>query len=302
MLCHIVQDIQAKLRAIAQDETLLIAANFVKRTRALDTLEFHILDRIENRLYEQGYRQELAQLQQRATLVWQRLEAVNDQLFHRLREQIVAGDCTATLLRQRFDTYVGHNVNETNPDPIGYDCLDVFVDGLLNIRGEPEETRVLVSGMIGYQATPARFILAMIEQANLGDDDVFYDLGSGLGRVALLAGLLSAAQVKGIEFEPAYCAYAQQRARSLGLARVSFINMDARQADYADGTVFFMYTPFTGRMLEEVLDRLRAEARTRPITVATYGPCTQHVGQQSWLQATGDPAFYDRDLALFASR
>jgi hypothetical protein len=302
MLHHMVQDIQAKLRAIAEDATLLIEANFVKRTRALDTLEFHILDRIENRLYEYGYQQELAELQHHATLVWQRLEAVNDRLFQRLRKQIVAGDCTASVLRQRFDTYAGHHMNETNPDPIGYDCLDVFVDGLLSMRGEPQETRALVSGMIGYQATPARFVLAMLEQAHLGADDVFYDLGSGLGRVALLAGLLTTAQIKGIEFEPAYCAYAQQRACSFGLTRVSFINVDARQADYTDGTVFFMYTPFTGRMLEEVLERLRAEARTRPITVATYGPCTSHVAQQSWLQATGDPAFYDRDLALFASR
>jgi hypothetical protein len=29
---------------------------------------------------------------------------------------------------------------------------------------------------------------------------------------------------------------------------VEFINVDARQADYSEGTVFFMFTPFRGEI------------------------------------------------------
>ncbi len=301
MLHSIVQGFEANLSVIEQNETLFVETNFVERVDALERLEFQILDLIENVLYEHGYREELARLQQRAGHMWQRLDAVNDQLFCRLRAQLAFDTDTTTTLPQLFDTYVGRAVPTHNRDPLGYDCLDVFVDGLLSMESAPEETKAIQSGMIGYQATPARVILAFIEQAHLRADDVFYDLGSGLGRIVLLVGLLSAAPAKGIEFEPAYCAYAQQRAYSLHLARVTFINVDARQADYADGTVFFMYTPFTGRLLQEVLDKLQEEARSRPITVATYGPCTLHVAQQSWLQPPAGQTLHDRHVALFTS-
>ncbi len=297
----IVQDIQTHLNAIEQNETLVIEAHFVSRVNALDALEFRILDRIENIMYEHGYREELARLQQRAERLWQRLDGVNDRLFQRLRGQIMAGNHTVAMLHQLFDTYVGHDVDGNTEDLTGYDCLDVFVDGLLCIDRAPEETKAIKPGMIGYQATPARAIVTLIEQAHLSADDVFYDLGSGLGRVVLLVGLLSAAQARGIEFEPAYCAYAQQRADSLQLSRARFHNIDAREADYADGTVFFLYTPFTGPILQDVLMRLRDEARSRRITVATYGSCTRDVAQQSWLQPIGQQTLHDRNLVLFTS-
>jgi hypothetical protein len=298
MVQDIVQDMQADLRAIEQNAALLVETNFVERVHALEGLAWHILERIENVQYEHGYQEDLARLYQRATHLWQRLDTVNVQLFHRLREQIVAHGDTAATLYPWFKTYVGESMPENRRDPLGYDCLDVFVDGLLHMDSAPEETKDLESGMIGYQATPARVILELIQHAHLQADDVFYDVGSGLGRVVLLAALLSAAQVKGIEFEPAYCTYAQQRAQSLHLSRVSIVNVDARQADYADGTLFFLYTPCTGRMFQEVLDRLHNEARLRPITIATYGPCTERVAQQPWLRPSG-PRTGDDDTALF---
>jgi hypothetical protein len=82
---------------------------------------------------------------------------------------------------------------------------------------------------------------------------------------------------------------------------VSFINQDASEADYTDGTFFFMYTPFTGRLLQQVLDKLDREAQTRPITLAAYGPCTVHVERQSWLQPTFRQTFHPDPLVLFSS-
>ena len=49
--------------------------------------------------------------------------------------------------------------------------------------------------------------------------------------------------------------------QELNLSEVDFINVDAREAEYADGTVFFLYTPFEGKMLLEVLGRLKEEAQ-----------------------------------------
>jgi hypothetical protein len=298
----IVQDIQAALRRIEQQATLWVETNFVERVHAIDRLEWHILERIENVLYEHGYQQELARLYQQAQHVWHQLDAVNARLFCRLRGQLVSGEATGAMLPQMFATYVSQACDDHHQDLSGYDCLDVFVNGVLDIRHAPEETKPLETGMIGYHPTPVRVILALLGHVHLSATDVFYDVGAGLGRVALLAGLLSAAQVKGIEFEPAYCAYAQERADSLRLSRVSFLNVDARAADYTDGTVFFLYTPFTGRMFQAVVDRLHSAARADPVTIAAYGPCTEPMAQQPWAQLTVLQAFGHDTLALFTRR
>lgn len=301
MLQDTVQEIHAYLQEIAQQETLWIETNFVERVHALDTITMRILERIENIQYVHGYHAELASLYQRGTQLWQRLEAVNAPLFERLRGQLRAGAAAGTTLRQLCETYVGGVPPEPAWQDLEADYLDVFINGVLGIAYPPAETRDLHPGMIGYYPTPARVIFTLIEYAHLTADDVFYDLGSGLGRVALLVGLVTAAQARGIEYEPAYCAYAQERAETLCLSQVSFLNVDAREADYTEGTVFFLYTPFTGRLLQTVLAKLAAEAHTRPITLATYGACTRDVAQQSWLQPTVQQSFAHDTLALFTS-
>lgn len=302
MLHETVQEIQADLRSIAQQETLWIDTNFVERIDALDTLSLRVLEHIENVQYVHGYQAELASLYHRGTQLWQHLEAVNTQLFGRLRAQLGASSSPGATLRQLCETYVGGVTHTPTWQDLDADYLDIFVNGLLDIGWPPEETQHLQPGMIGYHPTPARVIFALIEHTPLSANAVFYDLGAGIGRVVLLVGLLTTAHVKGIEFEPAYCAYAQQRADSLHLSGVTFLNVDARQADYADGTVFFLYTPFTGRMLQEVLAKLEAVARTHPITLATYGACTRDVAQQHWLQPTVQQTFTHDTLSLFRSR
>jgi protein-L-isoaspartate O-methyltransferase len=260
-----------------------------------------VLEHIENVQYVHGYHEYLARLYHRAERLWQRLESVNARLFERLRTQLMTGSDTRGILHRLRETYVGHGEHKLTWEDLDADYLDIFINGVLGIASPPEETRALEPGMIAYHPTPTRVIFALMAHAHLSAHDVFYDLGSGLGRVALLTGLLTDAQVRGIEFEPAYCAYAQERAHNLNLSRVTFRNGDAREADYTDGTFFFLYTPFTGRVLQTVLARLETEARTRPITIAAYGACTRDVAQQPWLQPTGQQAFEYDTLALFRS-
>jgi hypothetical protein len=292
--------IQADLSRVEQQETLGDEGNFVARIQALDVLVLRVLERIENVQYVYGYREELARLYHRAEQLWQRWQAVNTQLFHRLRAQLLAAASPGAALRQMCATYVG--AAEPASTALDTDYLDVFLNGILGIDGTPEETKTLLPEMIGYYPTPARVVLAFLDHTLLSTDDVFYDLGSGLGRVVLLVGLLTTAQARGIEFEPAYCAYAQQRAHALHLSRVTFVNGNVRTVDYADGTTFFLYTPFTGRLFQDVLTRLRQVACAHPITIAAYGACTREVARQPWLQPTVQQVFGPDTLAVFASQ
>jgi len=81
---------------------------------------------------------------------------------------------------------------------------------------------------------------------------------------------------------------------------LTFLQQDARVADLSDGTVFYLYTPFTGTILRSVLDALRQEAANREILVCTFGPCTPIVAKEPWLAAV-DPIEVNR-IAIFRSR
>jgi hypothetical protein len=296
---HSIQEIRFDIEAIEADETLCCEENLVARTKAIDRLELLVFARIEHLLHRGGPAQELAALDRRAEQVKGRLEAVDERLARGLRERIRSGRYDRAELKRQFRRYVDESRLGT-PGDFGYDSLDVLVSGLLRVGVAPRETREREPEMVFYQPTPARTVLQLVEEAPVTGQDVFYDLGSGLGRVPILVHLLCGSRAKGIEFEPAYVRYAERCARALNLP-VEFINADAREADYADGSVFFLYTPCRGRMLQEVISRLKAVSRDREIRVCTYGPCTMEVGQQEWLKRANRGALSAHGLAVFAS-
>ena len=298
----VLYEIQAEIEAIEKNAALYEETNFDSRVDALDTIEFNIIDRIEGLLPTTTQPEEWARLKQYAESIKRQLEDIDEKLFQRLRADIRDGLCPAPALKSLIGKYVGcHSSRDRVHDEIGYDSLDEFINGLLLLEAIPTETKVREREMVAYQQTPARIILELIEKAQLTEKDVFYDLGSGLGQVSILVHLLSGALAKGIEFEPAYCAYARMCAAGLNLSGVEFINEDARQADYADGTVFFLYTPFEGRLLQEVLEKLRRVSEQSMMRLFTYGPCTPQVSRQSWLECIDQNEAHIYKLGVFRS-
>lgn len=174
---------------------------------------------------------------------------------------------------------------------------DPFAERLLGIDETPRNERGREADMIKYQATPLEAILEVVQR--LGPYDVLYDLGSGLGKVTMLAGWLGPARAIGVEYEPAYHAVAAERARAYGFTRVSFVNADAREVDLSDGTAFYFFYPFQGPIMEVVEAKLRAVAALRPIRIFSLGKCTEHFASSSWLAK--DPAPSAR-IAVFTPR
>jgi hypothetical protein len=153
--------------------------------------------------------------------------------------------------------------------------------------------------MVYYQKTPARFILELVRKAEFKPQDVFFDLGSGLGQVAILVNLLSAVISKGVEFEPAFCNYARTCAADLNLNQVDFLNEDARYTDYSLGTHFFMYTPFEGKILQDTMQNLKGEAKKRKLKIFTFGSCTPVLAQLDWLEKRFEIQNSDQELGEF---
>ena len=290
-----------ELTIFEKNTALYDERNFAARIEAIEHIEFNIIDRIDGVLEKAPLPEELIALRQDAERVKRQLESVDDASFRRLRENIRMGRCTGPALKDHIDECVGCGPGgmRRNDEP-GYDNLDAFISGLLLTEPPPAETMPREPEMVFYQPTPARIIFQFLEKALLTADDVLIDVGSGLGHVPIMGNLLSGAKATGIEFEPAYCDYARACAIDLNLKRVEFVNIDARAADYSGGTVFFMYTPFTGKLLEDVLEELRRESLRRQIRLFTYGPCTPEVCRHSWL--TREDQDGDRIYTLGAFR
>ena len=183
-----------------------------------------------------------------------------------------------------------------------YDPLDVLVNRLLGGgAGMPVPTVELTAEMVEFYKTPVRVVVELAERVSWGPDDVFFDLGSGLGQLVLLVNILTEVMAKGVEIEPVYCDFARGCALRLGLSDVEFIVGDARDVDLSSGTVFFLFTPFKGEVFLRVMDRLRLLALTREIRVIGYGPCSAEIARLGWLRREGDGKGGEYTLQIFSS-
>ena len=169
------------------------------------------------------------------------------------------------------------------------DLLDEIVCGVLQLREPEEEGRLASPEMVAYQPTPTRHILDLITASKLSSDDILLDLGSGLGHVPLVVGILTGIRTIGVEIQPRHVASAQQAAQRLNLSNVQFVAEDARVTDLSTATVFHMFTPFTGSILTELVHRLHKESQSRPIRITSLGPCTHILQAQTWLRTNQQP-------------
>jgi hypothetical protein len=149
---------------------------------------------------------------------------------------------------------------------------------------------------VGYHASGVAAVVRMLLEVPVVASDVLVDLGAGLGKVVLLTRFLTGAAARGVELQPALVSRARAAAARMGLGDVSFAQGDAREADLSEGTVFYLYAPFTGPVLAEVMNRLRSVAVHRAIVVCALGVDVER--EAPWLVRRPLDAFW---LAIYDS-
>lgn len=257
-----------------------VPAAFLARADAADRLDLELV----------GQRD--AGLRRRLTGLLDALEAVDRRLYEELRERIRAGEGKAALAPW---------LEVGIPSGQHYDPLDALLAGVLALDEPLAEAAPLPADMVFYQPTPARHILDGIARGAIGADDVMLDLGSGLGHVPLLTHILTGARCRGVEREGSYVDVAARAATGLGLQGVTFAEGDAREADVTGVDVFYLFTPFIGSVLREVVAKIAAVAATRPVRIVALGPCTRTFARQAWLRSDDpDPQAAER-IVLFRS-
>jgi len=295
-------EIASYIHSIAHNTSLYQEKEFDQRMEVIDFLGFQIVHRLDELQAAAAVSPQLRTLRNRAEQLKSDLESVDSRLFQQLRTTIRSTGCSGPAFKALVNEYVTlEQTHAEQTEEIGYDNLDILLNGLSPQQTMPQQTKDLEPEMVYFQKTPARIVFELVEKSHFVQEDVFFDLGAGLGQVAILVNLLAGIRAKGIEFEPAFCDYARDCAAALQLSDVTFINADARKADYSEGTVFFMFTPFRGEILQEVLEILRQESLSRKIKIITYGPCTMHVAQQDWLKSTTPEDSNMYRLAVFST-
>jgi len=232
----------------------------------------------------------------RAEALRAQLEALNVDLYRSIRTEIQCGTEPELLLQLAQESVA----SQTPAGGLSFDYLDELLSGVLALEEPDPPPAHPPDGMVFYQPTPARHIFRLLNLTVLTQADVLVDLGSGLGHVPLLAAICTGARCVGIEREEAYVSLARRCAQQLNLDRASFLQQDARQADLSRGTAFYLYTPFTGAILFDVLSKLQHESKSHPIRICTFGPCTEAIAKEPWLESDGQP---DPDhITIFSTR
>lgn len=123
-----------------------------------------------------------------------------------------------------------------------------------------------------FQASTPESVERMLKLADLRDDDVVVDLGSGDGLIPLTAAKMNAKlRGRGVDIDPKLVAESNQRAEREGLAaRVRFEHRNAFDADLGDATVVTMWLfPELMRLLRPtILERARPGTR---VLTSTWG-------------------------------
>lgn len=105
---------------------------------------------------------------------------------------------------------------------------------------------------IHFVPTPEEVVDAMLRLAEVGPDDIVYDLGSGDGRIPIAAARRFGARGVGIDLDPKLVAQASRSAQEAGVAeRVKFLEADIFEADISNATVVTLY------LLTSINERLR---------------------------------------------
>jgi SAM-dependent methyltransferase len=117
---------------------------------------------------------------------------------------------------------------------------------------------------IHFVPTRQAIVDAMLRLAHVGPDDVVYDLGSGDGRIVIIAAEKYGARGVGIELVPHLVEMSRDLAREAEVAdRVRFVEGDLFTADISEATVVTLYLSpsINRRLLPKLTNELRPGTR-----------------------------------------
>ena len=122
--------------------------------------------------------------------------------------------------------------------PVAAEVMPDTVESAVNTvkKYQPVESHSL------FVPTPIDVVKRMLAEAKLTSKDVLYDLGSGDGRIPILAAKLYGCRAVGIEIDSKLVLQSRANAKNCGVEnRVRFYQKDCRETDFTKATVVTLY-------------------------------------------------------------
>jgi len=207
------------------------------------------------------------------------------EVAHEVRASLVAGDLSPGAFRVALgDVPAEHR--------------DAWLDVVWDLGELPDDDPRLPSGCVPYLPCPVDTVLDAVGTVSVTSEDLFVDVGSGVGRTTALVHLLTGAPTIGLEIQSELVETGRARSDTLGLRGMRFIEGDAVDTiqHAGDGSVFFMYCPFGRSRIDRVLEALQVVARRRQIHVCCVGMATL---EAPWLAPVAAAL---PDLSIYRSR
>ena len=146
---------------------------------------------------------------------------------------------------------------------------------------------------VHYAPTPYADIFRLLRMVGLGENDVFVDLGCGLGRAVFAASWMGAKRAVGIDVVPALCQRAEENRQSSRLAdrAIDFVCDHAANYRHRDTSVLFMFHPFGEVTMRQVLRGIAenlTEESAKNFRIVYRNPVCESVLQEAgWLECIG---------------
>ncbi|NWG29387.1 MAG: methyltransferase [Ignavibacteriaceae bacterium] len=121
-----------------------------------------------------------------------------------------------------------------------------------------------------YKPTRIRHFRLLLKSLNLPEESVFIDMGSGKGRVLLMASMNNFKRITGVEISSRLCEiakkniaiYEKKLKRQL---HIEVVNEDVLQYKIKnDENVFYFYKPFDNFVMETILERIKKSTSESP--------------------------------------
>lgn len=140
-------------------------------------------------------------------------------------------------------------------------CCQPAVSQSVPIEPSPTDAGKYLEHIVPYVPTPMLVVQKMLEVAKVQPDDVVYDLGSGDGRIVIMAAQKFGAHAVGVELNSDLYEKSSERIRKLGLQdRAQILHENMFEVNVRHATVVTLY------LLTAVNERLRPmlERELRP--------------------------------------
>jgi SAM-dependent methyltransferase len=121
---------------------------------------------------------------------------------------------------------------------------------------------------VEYTPSPWRELQRVLPPSEVGPDDVFADLGCGMGRIVLLAARYPMKRVVGVELSEDLARVARENVGNaqgrLATRDIEIVQADVLEYELPDDvTIVYLFNPFTGDIFEQALQSILASLDRR---------------------------------------